>query len=308
MLTCILPAEAGVLEVHARALGLEGAEVSLAWVPQARAVRVVGGDPPADLLLLELYLENERRSGGGPLEGMRSLPGHLGTVVSFQHWRGEWGRTGLFPTMAWSPDDLFFPFFQVAERVLQRDHQLQGSQLNLVPHYDVLEPEELTEDAGGGSHPGNLGPGAPRHILQEAGGPARAQHYAGDVTLGSEEAPGQSGASLSTGPCLDSSSLARARPVSSGSSEEEGPGSPRTVGSPDPVEIAMRSSEQVASVGLGPAGSPRQEGLVETVLAMEPGAMRFIQLYHEDLLAGLGDVALFPLEGSDTTGFRVSSP
>ena len=188
------------------------------------------------------------------------------------------------------------------------DHQLQGSQLNLVPHYDVLEPEELTEDAGGGSHPGNLGPGAPRHILQEAGGPARAQHYAGDVTLGSEEAPGQSGASLSTGPCLDSSSLARARPVSSGSSEEEGPGSPRTVGSPDPVEIAMRSSEQVASVGLGPAGSPRQEGLVETVLAMEPGAMRFIQLYHEDLLAGLGDVALFPLEGSDTTGFRVSSP
>ncbi|XP_042109872.1 protein mono-ADP-ribosyltransferase PARP10 isoform X5 [Ovis aries] len=298
-------AEAGVLEVHAQALGLEGAEVSLAWVPQARAVRVVGGDPPADLLLLELYLENERRSGGGPLEGMRSLPGHLGTVVSFQHWRGEWGRTGLFPTMAWSPDDLFFPFFQVAERVLQRDHQLQGSQLNLVPHYDVLEPEELTEDAGGGSHPGNLGPGAPRHILQEAGGPARAQHYAGDVTLGSEEAPGQSGASLSTGPCLDSSLLARARPVSSGSSEEEGPGSPRTVGSPDPVEIAMRSSEQVASVGLGPAGSPRQEGLVETVLAMEPGAMRFIQLYHEDLLAGLGDVALFPLEGSDTTGFRL---
>ncbi|XP_052507791.1 protein mono-ADP-ribosyltransferase PARP10 [Budorcas taxicolor] len=273
-------AEAGVLEVHARALGLEGAEVSLAWVPQARAVRVVGGDPPADLLLLELYLENERRSGGGPLEGMRSLPGHLGTVVSFQHWR-------------------------VAERVLQRDHQLQGSQLNLVPHYDVLEPEELTEDAGGGSHPGDLGPGAPRHILQEAGGPARAQHYAGDVTLGSEEASGQSGASLSTGPCLDSSSLARARPVSSGSSEEEGPGSPRTVGSPDPVEIAMRSSEQVASVGLGPAGSPRQEGLVETVLAMEPGAMRFIQLYHEDLLAGLGDVALFPLEGSDTTGFRL---
>ncbi|XP_055288158.1 protein mono-ADP-ribosyltransferase PARP10 isoform X4 [Moschus berezovskii] len=276
-------AEAGVLEVHARALSLEGAEVSLAWVPQARAVRVVGGGPPADLLLLELYLENERHSGGGPLEGMRSLPGHLGTVVSFRHWR-------------------------VAERVLQRDHRLQGSELNLVPHYDVLEPEELAENASGGSRPGELGPGAPGDVLQDAGGPARAQDYSGDVTLGSEEMPGQSGASLSTGPHGDSSSLAQARAVSSGpggSSEEEGLGSLRTVGSPDPVEIAMRSSEQVASVSLGPAGSPGQEGLLETVLAMEPGAMRFIQLYHEDLLAGLGDVALFPLEGSDTTGFRV---
>ncbi|XP_055288156.1 protein mono-ADP-ribosyltransferase PARP10 isoform X2 [Moschus berezovskii] len=276
-------AEAGVLEVHARALSLEGAEVSLAWVPQARAVRVVGGGPPADLLLLELYLENERHSGGGPLEGMRSLPGHLGTVVSFRHWR-------------------------VAERVLQRDHRLQGSELNLVPHYDVLEPEELAENASGGSRPGELGPGAPGDVLQDAGGPARAQDYSGDVTLGSEEMPGQSGASLSTGPHGDSSSLAQARAVSSGpggSSEEEGLGSLRTVGSPDPVEIAMRSSEQVASVSLGPAGSPGQEGLLETVLAMEPGAMRFIQLYHEDLLAGLGDVALFPLEGSDTTGFRL---
>ncbi|KAF4022152.1 hypothetical protein G4228_014299, partial [Cervus hanglu yarkandensis] len=283
ILTFEEPAEAGVLEEHARALGLEGAEVSLAWVPQARAVRVLGGGPPADLLLLELYLENERRSGGGPLEGMRNLPGHLGTVVSFRHW-------------------------QVAERVLQRDHRLQGSELSLVPHYDVLEPEELAEDAGGGSRPGELGPGAPGHVLQEAGGPARVQNHAGDVTLGSEEAPGQSGASLSTGPRWDSSFLARAGPVSSGpwgSSEEEGPGSPRTVGSLDPVEIAVRSSEQVASASLGPAGSLGQEGLVETVLAMEPGAMRFIQLYHEDLLAGLGDVALFPLEGSDTTGFRV---
>ena len=109
-LTCTLPTEARVLEEHAQALSLEGAEVSLAWVPQARAVRVVGGSPPADLLLLELYLENERRSGGGPLEGVRSLPGHLGTIASFQQWQGEWGWAGQ-PTlpMPWSPDD-FCPF------------------------------------------------------------------------------------------------------------------------------------------------------------------------------------------------------
>ncbi|XP_004265436.3 protein mono-ADP-ribosyltransferase PARP10 [Orcinus orca] len=276
-------AEARVLEEHAQSLGLKGAEVSLAWVPQARAVRVVGGIPPADLLLLELYLENERRSGGGPLEGVRSLPGHLGTIASFQQW-------------------------QVAERVLQRAHQLQGSELILVPHYDVLEPEELSEHTSGGSRLAELGPGAPKHALLEAGGPARAQNCAGNVTLGSEEAPGQTGALLRTGHLWDRSSLGQARPVSSrpvGSSEQEGLVSPGPTGSPGPVEIAVESLEQVVSMSLGPVGSPGQEGLVETVLPMELGAMRFIQLYHEDLLAGLGDVALFPLEGSDTTGFRL---
>lgn len=80
-----------MLEEQVQALGLDGAEVSLAWVPQARAVRVVGGTLPVDSLLLELYLENERRSGGGPLEGLRSLPGQLGIVVTFQQWQGEWG-------------------------------------------------------------------------------------------------------------------------------------------------------------------------------------------------------------------------
>ncbi|XP_057592735.1 protein mono-ADP-ribosyltransferase PARP10 isoform X2 [Hippopotamus amphibius kiboko] len=262
-------AEARILEEHARALGLEGAEVSLTWVPQARAVRVLGDSPLADLLLLELYLENERRSGGGPLEGVRRLPGHLGTVVSFQQW-------------------------QVAERVLQRDHRLQGSELSLVPHYDVLEPEELTEHARGGNRPAALGPGAPEHALLDTGGPARAQNCAGNVTLGPEETPGQTGASLRTGPLWDRSLLGQAGPGSSGpvgSSEQEGPASLRTVGSPGPVETAP--------------GSAGQGGVVETVLSMEPGAMRFIQLHHEDLLAGLGDVALFPLEGSDVTGFRI---
>lgn len=87
------PTEVRELEEQARTLGLEGAEVSLARVPQTRAVRVVGGPSAADLLLLELYLENGRRSGGGPLDGLRSLPGAAGTVVCFRQWQGECGRT-----------------------------------------------------------------------------------------------------------------------------------------------------------------------------------------------------------------------
>uniref|UniRef100_A0A671G2G9 Poly [ADP-ribose] polymerase n=1 Tax=Rhinolophus ferrumequinum TaxID=59479 RepID=A0A671G2G9_RHIFE len=290
--------EVRVLEEQARTLSLEGHQVSVVRVPQARAVRVLWGSSPVDLLLLELYLENEPRSGGGPLDGLRSLPGALGTVVSFQQW-------------------------QAAERVLQQEHQLQGSELSLVPHYDVLEPEGLDENTSGRDHSAKLGPGATEHAHLEAGGPARALMDVGTVILGSEEPPGQSRASLSRGPI---GSLEQAGPLSSGpmgSLGQAGLVSSRPTGSPEqewleslwPVgSLEQEGLESLGHVGspeqeglesLGHVGSPEQEGLVEVVLSMEPGAMRFIQLYHEDLLAGLGDVALFPLEGSDVTGFRL---
>ena len=246
---------------------------------------------------------------------------------------------------------LSFPFLQVAERVLQQEHRLQGSELSLVPHYDVLEPEELAENTSGGDHPSTQGPRATKHALLRTGGLVTALQGAGTVTMGSGEEPGQSGSSLRTGPM---GSLGQAEPVSSmpmgsleqeglvslrpvGLQEQEGPMSLGPVGSAGPVEtskglpgqeglveIAMDSPEQEGLVGpmeitmgsLEKAGpvSPGcvklagQEGLVEMVLLMEPGAMRFLQLYHEDLLAGLGDVAVFPLEGPDMTGFRVSDP
>ncbi|XP_035132763.1 protein mono-ADP-ribosyltransferase PARP10 isoform X1 [Callithrix jacchus] len=401
--------EVRVLEEQAQNLGLEGALVSLARVPQTRAVRVVGDGASVDLLLLELYLENERRSGGGPLEGLRRLPGSLGTVACFQQW-------------------------QVAERVLQQDHRLQGSELSLVPHYEVLEPEELAENTSGGNHPSTLGHTAIEHALLRMGGLATALQGTETATVGSGEEPGQSGASLRTGPMgflekaepvgsmpmgsLEHEGLVSLRPVglqqpegpmslgpvgsaglleiSKGLPEQEGlveiatdsPGQEGLVGPPEitvgsleqagpvspgrarllgqeglveivtdspgqeglvgPPEIAVGSLEQAGPVSpgrvrllwqeglleiftdspgqeglvgppeiavgsleqVGPVSPERvrllgQEGLVETVLSMEPGAMRFLQLYHEDLLAGLEDVALFPLEGSDVTGFRL---
>ncbi|XP_019485846.1 PREDICTED: poly [ADP-ribose] polymerase 10 isoform X2 [Hipposideros armiger] len=289
--------EVCVLEERARTLCLEGNEVSVVRVPQARAVRVLGGHSPVDLLLLELYLENEPRSGGGPLDGLRSLPGALGTVVSFQQW-------------------------QAAERVLQQEHWLQGSELSLVPHYDVLEPEGLDDDTSGRGHSAESGPGATEHAVLEAGGSVRALRGAGTATLGSEDAPGRSRTSLRTGPIrsLEQAGLVSSGPMGSlgqegleslglmGSPEQAGLVSSRPIGSPGPVgsmEITTGSPEQEGLESLGPVGAPGQEGLVEMVLPMEPGAMRFIQLYHEDLLAGLEDVALFPLEESDVAGFRL---
>ncbi|XP_005395891.1 PREDICTED: poly [ADP-ribose] polymerase 10 [Chinchilla lanigera] len=339
-----------ILEEQAQNLGLDGAFVSLARVPQARAVRVVGGSSPADLLLLELYLENERRSGGGALEGLRSLPGQLGTVISFQQW-------------------------QVAERVLQRDHRLQGSELSLVPHYEVLEPEELADTTAGGNHPSTMGPGAVDHVLLEAGGLAAAPEGAGTMTVDFGEAPGQLGVSLrksqegssgqvmlvdlGTVRSLEQEGLLNQGPVgqleqagamglgTTGSPEQAGlmspepkesaglvgpmeilrlpgqdsPGpldlleqegllgvamsSPGQEGLVGPVEVTLDSPEKAGFGSPGRVGLLGQEGSVEMVLSMEPGAMRFLQLYHEDLLASLGDVALFPLEGMDVTGFRL---
>ncbi|XP_050992247.1 protein mono-ADP-ribosyltransferase PARP10 isoform X2 [Labeo rohita] len=37
----------------------------------------------------------------------------------------------------------------------------------------------------------------------------------------------------------------------------------------------------------------------ETVLSMEPGMLKFLQLHHQDLLADMGEVILFPLESGD---------
>lgn len=360
----ILPTEVCALAEQARKLPLNGATVSLAWVPQTRAVRVVDSTASVDLLLLELYLENERRSGGGPLEGLRSLPGQLGIVASFQQWQGEWrmklGGPFVYVRNSFSVLSVFF-LPPVAERVLKQKHWLQGSELSLIPHYDVLEPEALAEGISGGDHSPLQDSGVTDHAPTEAGGLAAAL----TMTVGSGEAPGQLGTLLRAGPV---GAPGQVMPTDSGSVrslEQEEPINSGTVGSPeqtgfinqgtmgsassvDPVASFTELPEQVGPVtsesvgvpereGLGEVatGSPgqeelmglvgtamesvgtgpehpgygevqKQEGLVEMVMPMEPGAMRFLQLYYEDLLASLEDVALFPLEGVDVTGFRVS--
>ncbi|CAO2601946.1 Protein mono-ADP-ribosyltransferase PARP10 [Lemmus lemmus] len=299
------------LEEQARNLPLNGVTVSLAWVPQTQAVRVVDSTTPVDPLLLELYLENERRSGGGPLEGLRSLPRQLGTVVNFQQW-------------------------QVAERVLKQKHWLQGSELSLVPHYDVLEPEELTDRASGGNHPSMQESGATEHALLDPGGQAETL----TMTVDSGEAPGQLGASLRTGPVeapgqtmpVDSGAvrseviMESASPVGSvesfiglsghggsmasypiGVQRPEGLGEVAT-GSPEQEGLMATESPERELESPGYEELQRQEGPVEIVMSMDPGAVRFLQLYHEDLLASLEDVALFPLEGVDVTGFRLCGP
>ncbi|XP_015272446.1 PREDICTED: poly [ADP-ribose] polymerase 10 [Gekko japonicus] len=44
----------------------------------------------------------------------------------------------------------------------------------------------------------------------------------------------------------------------------------------------------------------------ETVVAVEAAPLRYLQLYYQEILAGMANVTLLPLEGADVTGLRLS--
>ncbi|XP_038616010.1 LOW QUALITY PROTEIN: protein mono-ADP-ribosyltransferase PARP10 [Tachyglossus aculeatus] len=255
----LLDTELEDLVARASQRPLEGATVTVAWVPRPQAVRVRlldGG--PLDLELLELYFESPRRSGGGVLEGLRALPGQQGVVIAFQHWN-------------------------VAERVLQKSHRLQGSELGVTPHYDFLEPGDKdrgpeTQESGpvepGDSDLGGRGaPGSPAAVgaLEPV-----------DVLLPPEtpESVGPKGPPASPAGAL-SERLTAAQPEPLPPGAPMGPGGD-AVGPEEPVEPG------------------------EALVPMEPGALRYLQLHHQELLTGLQDVVLCPLDASDVAGFRLS--
>ncbi|KAM9165497.1 protein mono-ADP-ribosyltransferase PARP10 isoform 2-T3 [Pangshura tecta] len=53
-------------------------------------------------------------------------------------------------------------------------------------------------------------------------------------------------------------------------------------------------------------GFLQDAALDESLVAMEPGMLRYLQLYYQELLAGIAEVTLLPLEDTDVTGFRLS--
>ncbi|XP_044514292.1 protein mono-ADP-ribosyltransferase PARP10 [Gracilinanus agilis] len=274
--TPLSEAEFEELAARASEKTLNGAAVSLAWVPQARAVRIVRRDRPPDATLLQLYLENECRSGGGALEGLRTLPRAQGTVVTFQQW-------------------------EVAERVLSRNHQLSDSELSIVPHYDVLEPEpepEPESKPAEGERPA-LGETTSQEtsgekVLRETcGKTAPLESPEGTVPLEKPEVTVPPGKSVT---------------VERKEALEPLPG--LVLEETMPVERSKETTEDTVSKRVVP--EEREEELAKTVvpvqllLSMEPGALRFLQLYYQEFLASLEEVTLYPLDGPDVTGFRLS--
>ncbi|XP_014747652.1 PREDICTED: poly [ADP-ribose] polymerase 10 [Sturnus vulgaris] len=254
-------------EQRARQRGL-----ALLRVPQSPAVLVRAPGPALGRDLLELYFEN-RRSGGGRVRDVRLLPGGRGAVVTFQE-------------------------AAAAGRVLQRPHRLQDAVLELVPHYPFLELPPGTVPAPDRARP----PGTEPLLVTE---PSL------DTDCPPDTAP--SVAHANPRPDTAPASVPERPPatVPSGDKDTEGlravPGQaqrpePVSVGVPEPVSLGV---PEPVSLGVPEPVSvvPAQD---EALVPAEPGALRFLQQHHQDVLDSIPEVSLLPLEGGDISGFRVS--
>ncbi|XP_074118565.1 protein mono-ADP-ribosyltransferase PARP10 isoform X2 [Sminthopsis crassicaudata] len=274
--TPLSEAEFKELATRFRGKTLDGATLAPAWVPRARAVRVVGGDQPPAPLLLQRYLENEGHSGGGALEGLRILPGALGTVATFQRWEG------------------FFPL-AVAERVLSRYHRLSGSELNIVPHYDVLDPEldhELKAEE-------RVIPALGEMISTETPGEKVPGETFGEVEP--VERPEGTIAVKATGLTVPMESVKETVPLKESVTVER----PEAL---EPVGCIVPEETMPEGKSSEPVGDPVPKKVmpVEILVPMEPGALRFLQLYYQEFLASLDEVILCPIHGPNVTGFQLS--
>ncbi|KAM9099323.1 protein mono-ADP-ribosyltransferase PARP10 isoform 1-T1 [Sarcophilus harrisii] len=274
--TPLSEAEFKELATRCRGKTLDGATLALAWVPRARAVRVVGGDQPPAPLLLQLYLEDEGHSGGGALEGLRILPGVLGTVATFQQWEG------------------FFPL-SVAERMLSRYHRLSGSELNIVPHYDVLDPELDQEPKA----EERVIPALGEMISTETPGEKVPRESFGEIVP--VERPEGTTVVKATGVTVPVESVKETVPLKESVTVER-PGAIEPLGCIVPEEtVPVEKSRE-------PLGDPVPKKVVpvEILVPMEPGALRFLQLYYQEFLASLEEVILCPIHGPKVTGFQLS--
>uniref|UniRef100_H3AJI1 Poly [ADP-ribose] polymerase n=1 Tax=Latimeria chalumnae TaxID=7897 RepID=H3AJI1_LATCH len=234
---------------------LDGASVMVQQISQTDTVVVENLSPTCSEDILSLYFEN-RRSGGGPVKEVTMLPGGR-ALVSFQ-----------------DPE--------VVQRVLQRQHKLDGQDLVTEPYYDfLLPPESSAERSEGGDDDGGSG-----------GGGGSSEIFSSCVSiLESEKAH-----------LLQSSGLLEELQAEfPGCSSELQENEVQLSGH---CQLAM---EQMKNRILEFFSSIAQDSVIhESVITMEPGMLRYLQENCHELLAGIGQVSIFPLDGGDVTGFRIS--
>ncbi|XP_041570079.2 protein mono-ADP-ribosyltransferase PARP10 isoform X2 [Taeniopygia guttata] len=262
----LTPPELESAEQRARQQGL-----ALLRVPQSPAVLVRAAGPALNQDLLELYFEN-RRSGGGRVRDVRPLPGGHGAVVTFQE-----------------PAD--------AERVLRRPHRLQDVVLELVPHFPFLELLDASTDVALDAVP------APDVELLRVRDPLVDTDCPPDTELSSDPTVAHTNPPPDTVP-------APAAPTSH-------PGPERPEQPSDAFPSRDKDTEGSTAVP-SPAQPPRPTSAAvleptpavlaqdEALVPAEPGAVRYLQQHYQDMLSGVSDVSLLPLEGGDISGFRVS--
>ncbi|XP_072458752.1 protein mono-ADP-ribosyltransferase PARP10 isoform X2 [Notamacropus eugenii] len=322
--------------------------------------------------LVTLYFENQRRSGGGPLQGWQRLDS--GGILTFQRPEDAQRvlaqashvlqgtavsvvpspprapqrllllglRSGTAPELlelyvesllstkgecralaSPRPDrvlvQLSTPLSEaVAERVLSQCHQLSDSELNIVPHYEVLEPEPEPDpkpEEGERPSPGEINStetSAEKELRETFRKTVPMERLETTMKKPGVTVPVES--SIGTVP-LGKMEETRTRETPEESVTVERPGAIESLGS-TVLEETMpmdRLTEPVGdTVPKKVVPEERGEEMVKAVvpkeilLPMEPGALRFLQFYYQEFLASLGEVTLCPLDGPDVTGFRLS--
>uniref|UniRef100_A0A8D2J2R8 Poly [ADP-ribose] polymerase n=1 Tax=Varanus komodoensis TaxID=61221 RepID=A0A8D2J2R8_VARKO len=307
---------------------LDGASVELDWVEQTDSVLVQGGaGGQLSQDLLELYFES-RRGGGGRVRAVRLLSGGTTAVVTFEDSAGKGWRSA--PRARWHL------VLSAEERFAWAASRGPAGQLRRAGEAAGARPSQSAA-----LHPGlcNLGAGAGRRSRRSGAcrrfegppccscpvqgrlaellateGVAACYVPAADEVL---VAALQPSAAHRAAALLDTFLCPLALPLS----ERQLPAlvSPRWARLQAELPCCQvrlaedgQELEGLTLLGLEHENMVRLEAFLqdcmpeEVVVPMEASALRFLQLYRHEVLAGIADVSLLPLEGADITGFRLS--
>ncbi|XP_068093937.1 protein mono-ADP-ribosyltransferase PARP10 [Hyperolius riggenbachi] len=259
--------------------------------------------------LLEMYFEN-KRSGGGEVSSVTMLKNGSAAVVSFTD-------------------------CNVTERVLSRSHSLQCCQLSVSPFYPgilgfpnndapddkEMKVEESEEATGSPEQSCEKVLEVPEvgKLMFHANDDNSCGMEVGDVV---EKTGGHIGGLMEvqmdelytdvqqTTPQILSDNLASAVNGLSELNDRRALHSPDTTqdmykeGSPDEA-LPSGSSAPRVDVKSTSAGEP-SFNVQEREVLMEAAELLFLQRYHHELLAGMTDVTILPLDEKDVSGFKVS--
>ncbi|XP_069588203.1 protein mono-ADP-ribosyltransferase PARP10 [Ranitomeya imitator] len=178
-----------------------------------------------------------------------------------------------------------FDDVNVATRVLTRTHSLQSSQLTVSPYYPALLGSPSIEETGS---PDEKNRGVP-NIMKDCG----IEQLTGIKTEDKMEIPD----------CLDQklnlmeSGDNQARASSLGSHKEQ---------DMDPQEAQMTQIDPPMMGARDNTGASTFLQPEEVEVLMDSSELRFLQEYHHELLAGISQVTIVPLEAQGNCGFKVT--
>ncbi|KAG9472927.1 hypothetical protein GDO78_016090 [Eleutherodactylus coqui] len=229
-------------------------------------VENLGGSVSAELL--EMYFES-RRSGGGTVNLLTMLRNNCAAVVSFSD-------------------------VSVAARVLNRSHSLQNILLTVCPYYPTLMGSA-----------DETGPPEEKHSEAEEEGDKGAQNEE-QQDLATEKMEVQDWQEKALGnPVIEELYEDQVGDCAVSDHEEQNtiPAERSMEGTytAPPLE-SSQDKETRKKTETGTVPRPMQE----TEVLMDSSELRFLQEYHHELLAGMDQVTIVPLEAQEKCGFKVA--